>query len=866
MNLTVVHQPTSANTRANNRAKTGAEDGARADANVANVRVGRFLLRHELGRGAQATVWCAYDERLDREVALKLLRADADSTAVSQWLHEARAVSGLSHPNIVPVFEADASQGQSFLVFELVRGPTLAELVRQRGPLPAREAATLVLGVLQALSAAHQQGIVHRDLKPSNILVDAGGRPRVMDFGIAARVSDKGDGSIVGTPGYLSPEAARGMAPMPRMDVFSAGVLLAELLSGGRLLRESDPHRAIQRVQDEDLTLPLTVVADDGLRSVVNRALARDPLLRYPDAAEFATALSAWLNPEARIDPGAAPALAQTQASGTLEFLLRRMRQRSDFPALSDAVARIQRITASDSHSLNSLADEILKDVALTQKLLRLVNSAHYAARGDSGDGVSTVSRAVALIGFTGIRDLALSLVLVEHMKDKGQAEHLKREFLRALTAAQLASALAGRGSEHEEAFLAAMFHRLGQLLANYYFPDEAQQVRERLAGHLGDSDARAAREQTLAEAELGIRYDALAVGVAKSWGLPQSMQHCMTARAGAPSQRALAPGAARLRGLALAADELASDLLADGAAEQWPQRLKQVSQRHGRALGLKLADFRDAATWAESQLAELVPMLGLHLHRPVHSTATTPGDDTSTLPGTLPGSATRTMPGVTPGPVLAACCDLPLAMPVPVTPAPLQPVVAASPVANPSHGIGANPRQAMLAAGILDVTQTMAASHFALNAVLRMVLETMVRALGLQRVLMCLRDPQHRALQGRFGLGDQVATLAPHFHIPLAASAAPTQNLFSAVCLKGADTLIADALAPAMLKRLPDWYRSQVAAPSFLLLPLMQKGAPFAMIYADVATPGGLVLDAQDLSLLRTLRNQAVIAFGQQR
>ena len=835
--------------------------GAAVGANAATARVGRFLLRHELGRGAQATVWCAYDERLDREVALKLLRTDADTTAVNQWLHEARAVSRLSHPNIVPVFEADTSQGQSYLVFELVRGPTLAELARQRGALPAREVASLVLGVLQALSAAHEQGIVHRDLKPSNILVDGDGRPRVMDFGIAARVSDKGVRSIVGTPGYISPEAARGMPPMPSMDVFSAGVLLAELLSGARLLREADPCRAIQRVQDEDLSLPPAVVADDSLRSVVNRALARDPLLRYQDAAEFATALSAWLNPESRTDPNVAPA----QASGTLEFLLRRMRQRSDFPALSDAVARIQRITASDRQSLNSLADEILKDVALTQKLLRLVNSAHYAARGDSGDGVSTVSRAVALVGFSGIRDLALSVVLVEHMKDQGQAGHLKREFLRALTAGHLASALARRGSEHEEAFLAAMFHRLGQLLAMYYFPDEAQQVRERLAGHQGDVDARAACEQTLAEVELGIRYDDLAVGVARSWGLPQSLQHCMTASAGAPPHRALAPGAARLRGLAMAADELAGDLLADDAAEQWPDRLKSLSQRHGRALGLKLADFRDAANLAESQLADLAPMLGLDLRRPARSTTAAPGDHTSTLPGTLPGLVTISLPGLRPDPSqTAAACDLPLAMAAQAAHAPQQPL-AAAPLAMPALITGANPRQAMLAAGILDVTQTMTAKDFALNAVLRMVLETMVRALGLQRVLMCLRDPQRCALQGRFGLGVGAAALVPHFLIPLAPSAAQAQNLFSAVCLKGADTLIADAQAPTMLKRLPDWYQAKVAAPSFMLLPLMQKGAPFAMIYADVATPGGLVLDAQDLSLLRTLRNQAVIAFGLQ-
>ncbi|HSW23389.1 MAG TPA: serine/threonine-protein kinase, partial [Burkholderiaceae bacterium] len=185
----------------------------------AGGRVGRFELLDVLGRGAQAVVWRANDQRLDREVALKLLSPDAQAISVNQWLHEARAVSRLSHPNIVPVFEADEAEGQPYLVFELVRGQTLAEALRRSGAMPERAAATLLLGVLEALRAAHAQGIVHRDLKPSNILLGADGRPRVMDFGIAARASD-GAGHVCGTPGYMSPEAARGLAPTTAMDVF----------------------------------------------------------------------------------------------------------------------------------------------------------------------------------------------------------------------------------------------------------------------------------------------------------------------------------------------------------------------------------------------------------------------------------------------------------------------------------------------------------------------------------------------------------------------------------------------------------------------------------------------------------------------
>jgi len=204
-------------------------------------RVGRFVLHEQLGRGAQATVWRAHDERLDRDVALKLLDPRADTVAVSQWLHEARAVSRLAHPNIVPVFEAAEDGGQAHLVFELVRGPTLAERLRKDGAMAPQAAVQLMLGVLDALVAAHAEGIVHRDLKPSNILIDGSGRPRVMDFGIAARVADNSDGRIIGTPGYISPEAAAGAPPAASMDLFSAGMVLAEMLAGRPLLRISHP-------------------------------------------------------------------------------------------------------------------------------------------------------------------------------------------------------------------------------------------------------------------------------------------------------------------------------------------------------------------------------------------------------------------------------------------------------------------------------------------------------------------------------------------------------------------------------------------------------------------------------------------------
>jgi serine/threonine protein kinase len=236
------------------------------------MMVGRFELIRVLGEGAQATVWLGFDKRLEREVAVKLMRADAaaDALAVSVWLQEARSVSRLTHPNIVPVFEADVHEEQPYLVFEYVPGPTLSQHLKTRGTLAAHEAVAMMVGVLDALQAAHSAGIVHRDLKPSNILVDAFGRARVMDFGIAARLHDPGNhDQIVGTPGYMSPEAAQGGLPSASMDVFSVGVVLVELLSGQKLIAERDAFRAISRVANEDLKLP------DGMSSDVDDVAAR---------------------------------------------------------------------------------------------------------------------------------------------------------------------------------------------------------------------------------------------------------------------------------------------------------------------------------------------------------------------------------------------------------------------------------------------------------------------------------------------------------------------------------------------------------------------------------------------------------------
>ena len=819
--------------------------------------LGRFRLLAELGRGAQATVWRAHDERLDRDVALKLLHPDAETGPTQQWLHEARAVGRLAHAHIVPVFEADEIDGQPCLVFELVHGNTLSQRLRQARSFSAREAVALMVGVVDALRAAHAQGIVHRDLKPSNILIDADGRARVMDFGIAARLastdalaSDGLAGYIVGTPGYLSPEAAAGAAPSPQMDVFAAGVVLGEMLAGRPMVADREPRAALRFVRREDLRLPDDADADDRLRAIVQRAMARDPGERYDSAASLRDALMQWL------EPADAGVPASPSGHGTLDFLLRRMRHKSDFPALSAHVLRIQRMANSDNDSLHALADEILKDVALTQKLLRLVNTAQYKRNGQS---VATVSRAVALVGMAGIRNLALSLVLVEHMKDKAHAQRLKEEFLRSLLAGQLAQALSPGARDAEESFLGALFYNLGKLLTEYYFPDEAEAVRAQLRLTPPDvrvhPDLQADRAATMV---LGLGFEGLGAGVARHWGLPDSLQRCMR-RPDTPSPAQAVPyGPERMRWMSVAANELAD---AVWQADEGPlgARLDAVVARHGRALGLGQIDVRRAVEAARQSLAEMAPAMGLLLpegsrgQRVLDQAVAAPADMADTL---TPHQLTATVRTI----LTDDQATLQLLSGARGAP-PGGDVVMLDAGLGSANAVGVADA---LAAGIQDITDTLAGDSFKLNEVLHMVLETMYRALHFQRMVFCLRDPATGRLNGRFGLGDRADQLSPLFQVVLRWPAGEPPDLFGAVCLKGSDTLIADSRAPGIEQRLPNWYRQHVNAPSFLLLPLVMKGAPFGLIYADQAKPGALVLGDRELALLRTLRNQAVMAFRQ--
>jgi serine/threonine protein kinase len=303
--------------------ESAARDGDRADAREpqavsterSRYQAGdcfgdKYVLVEPLGEGSMGTVWLARNESLDTDVAIKVVHVAAHSPELQARLErEARAAAKLEHPSVVRVFDlGHTALGDPYIVMERLVGRTLRDPLERRDRIADDKAVPLLLPVVSALAAAHAKGIVHRDLKPENVvLVEAetgGVVPKVVDFGIAQVASKSIDvrrmtrmGTILGSPDYMAPEQAAGDVGRigPPADVWSLGVVLYEMIAGHKPF-DGDSHleqlRAI--MQAEHQPLAELGVTDAELSAIVDRALAKEPEDRYPDARAFGMDLAAW--------------------------------------------------------------------------------------------------------------------------------------------------------------------------------------------------------------------------------------------------------------------------------------------------------------------------------------------------------------------------------------------------------------------------------------------------------------------------------------------------------------------------------------------------------------------------------------------
>ncbi len=518
----------------------------------------------------------------------------------------------------------------------------------------------------------------------------------------------------------------------------------------------------------------------------------------------------------------------------TVEFLIRRMQHTSDFPALSESVSAINKIASSERESIVQLSNSILKDFSLTNKILRLVNAAYY--RHTTGGNISTVSRAVMVLGFDAVRNIAITVVLFEHLQKNANANALKEEFLRTNLAGILGKDIGTKTQicDGEQAFICSMFCNLGRLLCHYYFPEESEQIKNLI-------QQTACTENTAMTQVLGITFEDLGIEIARSWGFPNIIVSSMRSLPPGPIQKPHAPEE-RLRIVSNFANELC-DIIVDSPSDQRQNDFRKLKDRFCKSITFTEKDLQDTLEKSLKSMAQFSRIINLDLQNTVF------------------GKRLRSViTGVVESPIETTTWDN--AEEQGITVLSDQALVSALESVLSTDGTQAVAPfdvEAILAAGIQDISNTLV-EDFKLNDVLRIILETMYRAKGFRRVILCIRDIKQNTMNGRFGFGPDAMEVANRFHFPLGTS----QNIFIAALNNGADILINDATAPNMHEHIPEWFSKKIGAKTFVIFPLCIKGMPVAMIYADAERAGDIVIPEKELSLLRTLRNQAVMAIKQ--
>lgn len=485
-------------------------------------KFGRYEILERVGRGMQGTVYKARDPELDRLVAIKLLHTgeaganllEGGEAAPPPIPLEARISSKLRHPNIVSIFDYGHVGEHQFLVFEYVEGQTLRQMLGSQGSLSIVEVCRLALPIIGAIAYAHAEGVVHLDLSPRNILVDRNRNPRIMDFGLSQfskSYKQSGD-EIKGTPLYMSPEYFNGTPLGPYTDVYALGasfyqLVVGEPAVGGTTISEianSIKHGAV------DFSRLPSGEHKEGFTAVLKGCLEKDHRRRLQNGGLLRQVFDRFLSqhPVAELRSG-------PEVHSTVQFLLRRMQRKADFPSISRVLNDINRMTGeTNSASAEKLANVILRDYALTNKLLKTVNSAFF---GRAGGDVTSVSKAIVVLGAKKVRTIANSLAYFGKINGGGKAlrDAMVRSFLSGLLARHLVQR--SRVGDPEDGFICGLFRNLGENLTAYYFPEDHSEVAALARVNRGNHHA-ASRQV------LGVSYAELGSEVAAIWGLPESI------------------------------------------------------------------------------------------------------------------------------------------------------------------------------------------------------------------------------------------------------------------------------------------------------------------------------------------------------
>ena len=290
--------------------------------------LGRYQIRRILGRGAMGVVYEGFDTTLGRRVAIKTILKNAEVDADTRndyairFVKEAKAVARLNHPNIVQVHDYGEENDVAYLVMEFVEGRELRGYFQENMPFEIGEGIRITCELLDALAFAHDAGVIHRDVKPANVMLDKHMHAKLADFGVA-RIQESSEGSqtstMVGTPAFMSPEQIIGGRIDQRSDLFSAGMILYQFLTGVQPFKGAGKWMTTKKIMEEDPPKPSSVAVNAApeFDQIVAKALAKDPEDRFPNALEFAAALRGTLATTQRNAIHHAPLLARTEKGGT---------------------------------------------------------------------------------------------------------------------------------------------------------------------------------------------------------------------------------------------------------------------------------------------------------------------------------------------------------------------------------------------------------------------------------------------------------------------------------------------------------------------------------------------------------------------
>jgi HD-like signal output (HDOD) protein len=530
-----------------------------------------------------------------------------------------------------------------------------------------------------------------------------------------------------------------------------------------------------------------------------------------------------------------------------LEQLLQKISSESDLPTLGSSVSRVVQMTSSDDEAVRNLAHFILSDVALTQKILRISNTVCY--RTASGTQVTTVSKAIFLLGFDTVKTAALAMLLVDGMSGKN-AKSVRNELSHAVCASIVGREIARRShfKDAEEAAVAALFKNIGRVLVAAYDHEQYDKIIKLVEA--GTHNPAQASQQVL-----GCSFDLLADAVLREWNIPDSIVQALNP----PPPGVLKAPKGRQEWLQQVAafSSAAARLIPSVGSPGQEAASKAVLTRFGAALGLDQAKLNQLfigvaqETRAIASSTELALHSDEHDHAHAHEVDAQPGKQKSDSGQNAAVESTSTP---------AAAADkgefgLPSEFLLDA------PDASQALVVTERHASGkpVNARDLLLA-GVQDVTQMMASGRCKVNDLMLLVLETLYSSLGFRFATVCLKDMSTHQFRARISMGEKNAERQANFVFPVHTA----RDLFHLALENDADLMISDATAPKIRDLLPAWHRTLLPdARSFIVLPLVVQKKQLGLFYADrgQAAPEGVPTD--ETSLIKTLKGQVLTALN---